>query len=286
MKVVILGVMGMLGNGMARGLAREPGLTIFGVARRPDAAAHLPFLGADRLLPLADIHDLDGLRVLLARVQPDVVVNAIGVIKQVSGAEDPLIALPINAVLPHQLARLCGELGARLIHVSTDCVFDGARGRYTEDDIPNATDLYGRSKLLGEVAYPHTLTLRTSLVGHEVASHHSLVDWFLAQERSVLGFTRAVFSGVTSVEFARVVAQHILPHAGLHGLYHLSAPPISKYDLLRIVADVYGKSIAIVPTPEPVIDRSLLSERFRRATGYVPPDWPTLVQGLHDAYAR
>lgn len=286
MKVVVLGALGMLGNGVTRVLAREPGLEVIAVARRPDAAAQLPFLAPGAVLPLADIHDLDALRAILVRTEPDVVVNAIGVIKQLAGAEDPLLTLPINAVLPHQLARLCAKAGARLVHVSTDCVFDGARGGYSEDDVANATDLYGRSKLLGEVDYAHALTLRTSLVGHELGSHHSLIDWFLAQEGLVAGFTRAIFSGVTTVEFGRVLARHVLPNTGLRGLYHLSAAPISKYDLLRLVADVYGKTIEIMPRSEPVIDRSLRSDRFRAATGYAPPDWPTLVQDLHDAYAR
>ncbi|MDQ0304620.1 dTDP-4-dehydrorhamnose reductase family protein [Ancylobacter polymorphus] len=286
MKVVILGALGMLGNGVARVLAREPGLDVIAVTRRPDAAVQLPFLPPGAVRWLADIHDLDGLRALLAECGADVVVNAIGVIKQVSGAEDPLLALPINAVLPHQLARLCGEAGARLVHVSTDCVFDGVRGHYSEDDVANATDLYGRSKLLGEVDQPHALTLRTSLVGHELGSYHSLIDWFLAQEGPVYGFTRAIFSGVTTVEFARVLARHVLPNAGLRGLYHLSAAPISKHDLLRLVARVYGKSIEIIPRSEPVIDRSLRSDRFRAATGYAPPDWPTLLQELHDVYAQ
>ncbi|WP_018387850.1 SDR family oxidoreductase [Ancylobacter sp. FA202] len=285
MKVVVLGALGMLGNGVTRVLAREPGVEVIAVARRPDAAAQLPFLYPGAVLPLFDIHDLDALRAILARTQPDVVVNAIGVIKQLVGAEDPLLTLPINAVLPHQLARLCGEAGVRLVHVSTDCVFDGARGSYSEDDTANATDLYGRSKLLGEVDYPHAITLRTSLVGHELGTHHSLIDWFLAQEGPVAGFTRAVFSGVTTVEFGRVLVRHVLPNPGLRGLYHVSASPISKYDLLRLVADVYGKQTEIVPRPEPVIDRSLRSDRFRAATGYAPPDWPTLVQELHDVYA-
>lgn len=285
MKVLVVGVGGMLGNGLARVLPAE-GVEVYGAARGPFSAESFPRLSPDHYVRIADVQDLDALRALLARLRPDAVINAVGVVKQLANADDPLVALPINALLPHQLARLCGETGARLVHVSTDCVFDGARGHYTEADRPDATDLYGRSKLLGEVDYPHAITLRTSLVGHELGSCHSLIDWFLAQAGPVYGFTRAVFSGVTTVEFARVLARHVLPNPELRGLYHLSAAPISKDALLRILAEVYGKSIEILPKDEPVIDRSLRSDRFRAATGYAPPDWPTLLQELRDAYAQ
>jgi len=284
MRVVVLGATGMLGNAAMRVLAREPGFEVFGVSRRPVTPAEFPGVPAGQFLQIPDIAALDAIADVLARTRAEAVINAIGVVKQLQSADDPLVALPINALLPHQLARLCGEAGARLIHVSTDCVFDGKRGGYTEEDVANATDLYGRSKLLGEVDAPHAITLRTSIVGHELGSRHGLIDWFLGQEGSVFGFTRAIFSGVTTVELARVIARHVLPAPGLHGLYHLSAAPISKYDLLSIAAQVYEKEIAIVARDEPVIDRSLRSDRFRAATGYEPPDWRSLLMDLRDAY--
>lgn len=285
MKVLVVGASGMLGNAMARVLPAE-GLDVYGVARRPFSAESFPRLAPERYLRIGDVHDLDALRAILAQVAPDAVINAVGVVKQLANADDPLVALPINALLPHQLARLCQEAGARLVQISTDCVFDGTRGNYTEDDFPDATDLYGRSKLLGEVDYPHGVTLRTSIVGHELDSHHGLFDWFLAQEGVVGGYRRAIFSGLTTVELARVIARHVLPDPQLRGVYHVSAAPISKDALLRIVAEVYGKAIEIVPKDEPVIDRSLRSDRFRAAVGYMPPDWQTLVGDLRDVYAR
>lgn len=284
MRVVVLGATGMLGNAAMRVLAREPGFEVFGVSRRPVTPAEFPDVPAEQFLHLPDIAALDAIADILAHTRAEAVINAIGVVKQLQSADDPLVALPINALLPHQLARLCGEAGARLVHVSTDCVFDGKRGGYTEEDVANATDLYGRSKLLGEVDAPHAITLRTSIVGHELGSRHGLIDWFLGQEGSVFGFTRAIFSGVTTVELARVIARHVLPDPSLHGLYHLSAAPISKYDLLSIAAQVYEKEIAIVARDEPVIDRSLRSDRFRAATGYAPPDWRCLLADLRDAY--
>ncbi|MBS7556569.1 SDR family oxidoreductase [Ancylobacter dichloromethanicus] len=286
MKVLVLGASGMLGNAMARVLPAEAGLEVYGVARRAFSPQDFPHLPAERYLTIADIHDLDALRALIGRTEPDVVINAVGMVKQLAGAEDPLVALPINALLPHQLARLCGEAGARLVHISTDCVFDGARGNYTEDDLPDATDLYGRSKLLGEVDYPHAVTLRTSIVGHEIDSHHGLFDWFLSQQGTVAGYRRAIFSGLTTVEFARVIARQVMPNPQLRGLYHVAGEPISKHDLLGIVAEAYGKRIEIVPRDEPRIDRSLSAARFRAATGYKPPGWRTLVRELRDAYDR
>ncbi|MCK0207775.1 SDR family oxidoreductase [Starkeya koreensis] len=284
MKVVVLGVTGMLGNAAMRVLAREPGIEVFGVSRRPVTAEEFPGIPAEAFLRIPDVAALDAIGEILARTRADAVINAIGIVKQLQSADDPLVALPINALLPHQLARLCAGHGARLIHVSTDCVFDGRRGAYTEADVANATDLYGRSKLLGEVDAPNALTLRTSIIGHELGSRHGLIDWFLGQEGSVYGFTRAIFSGLTTVELTRVIARHVLPDAGLRGLYHVSAAPISKFDLLSLAARVYGKSVAILPRDEPVIDRSLNSDRFRQATGYRPPDWPTLLEELRTGY--
>lgn len=284
MKVIVLGATGMLGNAMMRVLSAEPALEVHGVARRPVAATELPGVLPERIAKISDIEDIDAVGAIIARTGAQAVINCVGVVKQMGSADDPLVALPINALLPHRLARLCREAGARLVQVSTDCVFDGKQGGYREDDIPNATDLYGRSKLLGEVDTADAITLRTSIVGHELGSRHGLVDWFLSQQGSVSGYTRAIFSGVTTVELARIIARFVLPDAGLHGLYHVSAAPISKYDLLKIVADAYGKDIEIVPRDEPVIDRSLRSDRFRAATGYEPPEWEALMGELRRVY--
>jgi dTDP-4-dehydrorhamnose reductase len=165
----------------------------------------------------------------------------------------------------------------RLVHVSTDCVFSGEKGNYRENDPPDAADLYGRTKFLGEVDIPGCVTLRTSIIGHELSGRHGLVEWFLAQEGTVKGFARAVFSGFPTVEMARIVAERILPYERLSGLYHVSSEPISKYDLLRLVAKEYGKRIGIERDEEFACDRSLDSSRFREAIGYEPPAWPELV---------
>jgi dTDP-4-dehydrorhamnose reductase len=229
-----------------------------------------------------EIYDLDGLMRLFERVKPDVVINCVGLVKQLPGAEDPLTAIPMNALLPHRLLATCKVAGARLIHISTDCVFDGARGMYRESDFADAADLYGRSKYLGELHDPQAVTLRTSIIGPELGTAHGLVSWFLAQRGRVKGFTRAIFSGLPTVELARVIRDFVIPAADLSGLYHVSSAPISKYDLLCGVAREYGHSIEIVPDGELVIDRSLDSSRFRERTGYVAPDWQEMLRVMHE----
>jgi dTDP-4-dehydrorhamnose reductase len=228
-----------------------------------------------------DVENTDSLTRLFAIERPDVVINCVGVVKQLDSANDPLVAVPINSLLPHRLARLCAVAGSRFIHVSTDCVFSGSKGLYTESDVADARDLYGLSKYLGEVDYPNAVTLRTSIVGHELGSAHGLVGWFLAQEGPVKGFTRAIFSGLPTVELARVIRDFVLPQPQMHGVYHVSAEPIAKYDLLRLVADVYGRDVQITPDDKLAIDRSLNSSRFRQLTGYAPPTWPELVRTMH-----
>lgn len=272
----------MLGNAMFRLLSQDAGLEVFGTVRSAWVRRLFAPEAGRRLIAGVDVENQDALARVFADVKAQVVVNCIGLIKQLADADDPLQALPINAMLPHRLARLCELGGARLVHVSTDCVFAGTKGNYRESDPSDATDLYGKSKFLGEVAYPHTITLRTSIIGHELGSAHGLVSWFLAQEGQVRGYTRAIFSGLPTVELARVVRNVVLARPDLSGLYHVASSPIAKHDLLKLVAQVYGKAIEIVPDDAAVIDRSLNADRFREASGYVPPPWPELVKAMFE----
>jgi dTDP-4-dehydrorhamnose reductase len=235
-----------------------------------------------RLLTGVDVLDQDSLVAAMVRVRPEVVINCVGLIKQLAGAKDPLQALPLNAMLPHRLAKVCALASARLIHISTDCVFSGRKGGYLETDPADAEDLYGKSKHIGELHdFSHAVTLRTSIIGHELHSHLALIDWFLAQEGEVKGFARAIFSGMPTVELARIMKDFVLPAPDLHGLYHVSAQPIDKYSLLTLVAEIYGKRISIHKDEQVGMDRSLNSDRFTRATGYVAPSWPDLIWRMH-----
>jgi len=280
--VLVLGASGMLGNAVFRFFSQSPGYTAIGSIRSPSAKRLLPPALHDRIIDGVDAQDLDSLLRLFERVRPQVVVNCVGVVKQLAQGDDPLAAIPVNSLLPHRLLGLCKMAQARLIHVSTDCVFEGTRGAYRESDTADAKDLYGRSKHLGELNDSRAITLRTSIIGPELDTTHGLVSWYLAQRGRVRGFTRAIFSGLPTVELARVMRDFVLPNADLSGLYHVSSAPISKHDLLRLVAREYGASADIVPHGEPVIDRSLDSARFRERTGYVPPPWPELVRAMHE----
>lgn len=276
-KILVLGASGMLGNAVYRTFATSPGYDVVGTVRGASSKIELPDGANGKLLAGVDVERDDSLVAAFGTVRPDVVINCIGLVKQLATANDPLVTLPINAMLPHRLARLAGLMNARLIHVSTDCVFTGSKGDYLESDAPDAQDLYGRSKLLGEVDYANAVTLRTSIIGTELGSAHGLIGWFLAQSGAVNGFSKAVFSGLPTAVLAKVIRDHVIPHRDLRGVWHVSADPISKYDLLQLVAAEYGKEIEILPDDGLVIDRSLDSSRFRQSTGWMPPSWPELI---------
>ena len=283
-RVLVLGASGMLGSTLFRAISRDPELQTFGSVREANAKQYFAPELHDALIPNVHLDGESGLLTAFALAKPDVVVNCIGIIKQLPNANDHLESLAINATLPHRLAKYCDATGARLVHFSTDCVFSGKQGNYREEDFPDAYDLYGRTKFLGEVAYENSVTLRTSIIGHELDRSKSLVDWFLSQSGEVKGFAKAVFSGLPTIEVARVVREYVIPNPNLSGLFHLSVDPISKYDLLNLVASTYGKSTNIIPDDKLVIDRSLNSDRFRTVTGFKPKAWPELIKVMHEEY--
>ena len=281
MRVLVLGASGMLGNAVFRVLSEKDDWKVFGTIRSDELKRFFPPAIVEQLVVGCDVSNHDALVKIFDQIQPEIVINCISLAKPLLSAGNPLEIIPIYALLPHRLARLCGVIGARLVHISTDGVFTGSKGQYKEDDLPDARDIYGASKLLGEVKYPHTITLRTSIIGHELQGANGLLGWFLSQQESCKCFSRVIFSGLPTVVLAQVIRDFVIPQATLFGLYHVAAQPISKFDLLRSVADQYGKSIEIIPVDQPVIDRSLNADRFRAATGYVPPPWPELIRIMH-----
>lgn len=281
-KVLVLGASGMLGNAVFRFFAGSPGFDTFGTMRSGSLVSSIPESMRTHLITGIDVENNDSLMQLFVKIRPEVVINCVGLVKQLADAENPLLAIPINAMLPHRLAHLCEIVRARLLHVSTDCVFSGDRGGYVEEDAPDAHDLYGRSKLLGEVDYPHAVTLRTSIIGHELQGAQSLLGWFLTQKGTINGYERAIFSGLPTVELARVMRDFVLPRPQLRGLYHVASEPVSKYNLLGLIADVYQKEIVIAPNDELKIDRSLNSKRFNQSTGYMAPAWRDLIRLMHE----
>lgn len=279
MKILVLGANGMLGHTVFRYFSEQTEFETFGTLRSDRSLMFFHRTQQTKLLSNVDVEQFDSLTQVFAKIKPTVIVNCVGLVKQLASANDPLLALPINALLPHRLARLSSMMNARLVHISTDCVFSGQRGFYTEQDDSDAKDLYGRSKFLGEVIESSHITLRTSIIGHELNSQHGLLEWFLAQQSSVKGYDKAIFSGLPTVELARVIAEYVLPN-DLSGLYHVASTPISKFELLRLFAAEYGRSIDIIADSTLQIDRSLNSAKFMQATAYQSPDWHSLVHSM------
>jgi dTDP-4-dehydrorhamnose reductase len=277
---MVLGAAGMLGHKLMQ--LWSPRYDTIGTVRGPAAAYdRFGIFDRGRLVGGVDVDDFAGVADVVTRMRPHFLVNCVGVIKQLDAAKDPLVTIGVNALLPHRLARLCRAEGVRLVHVSTDCVFSGDKGAYVESDPTDATDLYGRTKALGEVAGPNCLTLRTSIVGRELSTRNGLIEWFLqtAQEE-VRGFDRCTYSGLTTMELARVIELVMEANEEISGIYQVSSDPISKYELLLLVRRAFGLTRRVVPVDTPVIDRSLDSSRFRRAMGYVPRSWPEMIDEM------
>jgi len=279
MKVLILGGAGMLGHQLLRELQSRHDTRVT-LRQSLPAYASSGLFNASNSYSDVDVCASGRVEQVLTDFRPAVVVNAVGIVKQRPEAQDSILSIEVNSLLPHRLALDCRAVGARLIHLSTDCVFSGERGGYSESDRPDPLDLYDRSKLLGEVSASNAITLRTSMIGLGLYRKSNLVDWFLTQKGRVQGYRKAVFSGLTTAEISRVIVTLIEVHTGATGLYHLSAAPISKFDLLMKLRERLALPVDIVPVDEPKIDRSLDSTRFRTAFAYQPPSWDRMLDEL------
>lgn len=283
MRVLIIGGDGMLGHCLLTALASSHEVKVS--LRSPlQAYAALGMFHAGNAAGGIDVRDIAAVRGLLHEFEPDAVVNAAGVVKQRGEASEAIPSIEINSLFPHRLAAECRNVGAALIHYSTDCVFSGSKGNYRESEIPDPLDLYGRSKLLGEVEADNCLTFRTSMVGLELTRKTGLIEWFLSQEGSVAGYTRAVFSGLTTAEHARVLQRvlaamrnRLLPASGL---FHLAGNPISKCELLTMLTKQSGLDKRIIPDDRLVVDRSLKASKFKDAYGYSAPSWGEMIDEL------
>lgn len=276
----------MLGYSLFSNLAAQSNLSVFGTVRSTAGKEHFFKDSQGQLITNVDAYDISSLQYAIETVAPDVVINCVGLIKQHGISKQHIDAIKINALLPHELANICDLFNAKLIHFSTDCVFTGELGSYTEDSLPDSLDLYGKSKCLGEVSYGKHLTLRTSIIGHELSSAVSLVDWFLSQRESIKGFSKAIFSGLPTCYIAKLLIEYILPNTEVVGLLHLSVDPIDKYTLLKLIAERYQKKITIIESQELVINRSLNSDKFKQLTQFNPPPWDTLVEFMYRDYVK
>jgi dTDP-4-dehydrorhamnose reductase len=281
-KILIIGGSGMIGNTLLRFFSKKKNFYVSTTIRSPKLLGISDKFCNYQLFTNINLENKEKIIKVFNKVRPDVVINCAGIIKHSNEAIDYLKVLLLNAYLPHYLAKLSENFNARLIHLSTDCVFSGAKGNYNESDFPDALDLYGRSKLLGEINYPNTITLRTALVGHELNSAKNLIEWFLSQNNKIKGYDKVIFSGLSTYEVAKIIDKYIIPNQKLEGLYHLSSKPISKYELLSLVKNIYKKSISIIKDHSLKIDRSLDSSRFCKATNYVLKSWDLMIEEMKE----
>lgn len=279
MRVLILGATGLLGNTLFRLLSQSTNLEVFGTIRNISNVKYFITSIIKNLVTVENLEDIHSLERLLDIYEPDLVINC----TSLSRSEDANLGrlIQIYSLFPQLLSKLCRLREIRMIQISSDGVFSGNRGCYTENDIPDAVDPYGIAKILGEIHDTHVFTMRTSILGPELSQGCGLLSWFLAQKEECRCFTQAIFSGLTTLVVAQIIRDIIIPNAYLYGVFNVSADPISKFDLLDIVRRQYGKQIQMIPDDSVIIDRSLCPERFRLATGYIAPSWQEMIESMH-----
>lgn len=282
MRILVFGVTGMLGHVLWLKLKQTH--NTFGTVRRPkEELKTYSFLfekNNNYIIDNVDAVDECAIDKAVTLAKPDLVINCIGIIKQVPAAHDPVISIRINSLFPHILAKKCHDKGVRLIHISTDCIFSGKKGQYRETDISDAEDIYGKTKYLGEVDGIYCLTIRTSLIGRELRGKRSLLEWFLAQRGQIRGYKRAIFSGLTTYAFAGIVKEIIEKYPKLSGIYHIASNPINKNELLMRLKNIYQKDVDIVPDEMVIVNRSLDPSKFKRDTSIRIPDWDEMLEEL------
>ena len=274
MKVCVLGAGGMLGHMLVRTLSESN--DVYGTTRElPNDSSRLAkFLRINRWIGGVDAANLESVKRIFDVQDFDVAINCIGLIKQRGGYVNDKEMMQINGEFPHQLAELANQNAARIIHISTDCVFSGSTGNYCETDKPDPVDAYGRSKLLGELNDTKNLTLRTSHIGRELSIKKSFIEWLLSQKgKQVNGFSHAIYSGLTTRELSKVIAQLIASNLTVVGLSHVSSPSISKLEIINKLNQLLDLRIAVTPDASLQIDRSLNSQKFQTMTGIVPTNW-------------
>jgi dTDP-4-dehydrorhamnose reductase len=281
MKILVLGATGMLGHKLMQVLADKFLITGTMRGESSDLSDH-PVFSDMKIIGNIRADDLKSVHKAIDTTEPAVVINCIGIVKQLPAAQDPLQSISINALFPHQLAQICRQKKIRLIHMSTDCVFSGRKGCYSEEDLSDAEDLYGKTKFLGEVDYPGCLTLRTSIIGRELDTTHGLIEWFLSQEgKTVSGYKKAIFSGLTTIALSEIIADIIINHPQLSGIRQVASEPISKYDLLNLVNKIYGLKIRIDPDETIINNRSLNPEKFKKETNIKIPSWEYMIEEMY-----
>ncbi|MCX5848960.1 MAG: SDR family oxidoreductase [Deltaproteobacteria bacterium] len=280
MRIIILGGTGMLGHQLWKYLPSCFPDTFVTIRYGRGDYGNSNLYQSERVIENMDVSDLNRVTGVLKAIQPNVILNCIALTPRREKTDNPIPSIFLNALFPHQLAKLAGDIRARLIHFSTDCVFDGVAGHYKDNSLTNATDLYGRTKALGEIKANHVLTLRSSFIGRELKGGTELLEWFLAQKGEVRGFKNAIYTGFTTLEISRVIERLLQSYPDAAGLYNVSSDPINKYDLLKLIAKKMRPGIKVLPEKQFRCDRSLDSTRFRKEFDYNPPNWGNMVEEL------
>ena len=281
MKIIVLGATGMLGNAVMRILSEMENWKVFGTIRSQKSKLLFETKLSENLIVCSDLTNFEDLSKIFNKINPEIIINCTSINKELLNQNDPLLMIPIYSLLPHQLSKLCKANSSRLIQISSDGVFSGAKGNYIEDDPKDAEDIYGLSKFIGEVEGAHALTIRTSIIGHELESQNGLLEWFLQQKNQCECFTNAIFSGLPAVALAQIIRDVIIPKKHLNGIYHIASNPISKCDLLKMIAEVYGLKVKLKNNNNIKINRSLNATKFQQDTGFKMPEWIELIKLMH-----
>ena len=284
MKILILGSNGLVGNTITKYFFEKEDYQTIAILRDYSKLKLFHKKFHQNFLVIENILDYAKTEKIIKSIKPDILLNCLGITNK-EILINPIQVdkfITINSLFPHWLQRICSDLGTRLIHFSTDCIFSGNKGFYSEEDIPDPPDIYGRSKLLGELNYANTLTIRKSVIGHELASKKGLLEWFLDQTNFVQGYKNVIFSGITVLELARLIDTYIIPRSDLKGILNISGESISKFDLLKILANVYNKSIEIIPNESMKINRTLNGSQFNKLTGYKISSWTSLIKSMYE----
>jgi dTDP-4-dehydrorhamnose reductase len=279
MKILILGGDGMLGHQLLNSFKEKFEVKVT-LRKNIKEYTHYKIFTESNSFDHVDVRDFEKLASVIETYKPNVLINAVGIVKQRKDSKEIIPSLEINALLPHKLSLECSKYNTRVIHISTDCVFSGKTGMYNEDSFSDADDIYGRTKFLGELSLNNCLTLRTSIIGRELSRHKSLLDWFLAQNQPIKGFKNAIFSGFTTIELAKIIEMMIIKYPEASGIYNVSSEPINKYDLLKMISEVLNHNIEIIPDDTFYCNRSLSSELFRKNFNYTPPTWLSMISEL------
>lgn len=287
MRILILGGSGMLGHRLWLYLpARFPDIYTTLHKDRNKYDKYNLFNNKKKVIDNIDAVDFSVVERVLDKIRPDVILNCIGITKRRDEINNMALCINLNSLFPHNLANW-GEINkAKIITFSTDCIFDGKTGNYIEENLPSASDIYGKTKALGELRGTNTLTLRSSFIGPELFQGSELLEWFLAQTGPVKGFKNAIYSGLTTFELCRVVEKILVSYPQASGLYNVSSDPITKFDLLMLIKKEMDLSVEIVPDETFCCDRSLDSSRFRKEFNYIPPSWEVMVQELSAEFKR